>query len=499
MNKRSSKFGCLAIKHALRQLVNMIFLCTFFVYANVANSSEPSIDQWFEDFKSSATSEHLYRFLYELPKGGDLHNHLTGSNFVEWWGELANDTHNNGGYQYYIKTALKQCKRDGAEGLGEAQSFLLFVAIQGSTYADLSKCEQSEYTKTQSLTATQKAAWLNSLYLDKPHEGREEFFQTHWQRLNQLTANPYIIAEMLVKNMQAFGDEGLSYLETQVSVSNFLRSDGSPFSMQEVADIYRQRLSQPDAKATGVTVRLQKAVLRFLPNAEKILEKNYKFVNQNRDLYVGLNAVGREDNEKGHPLRFLSTLRKLRSTLPAVKLSFHAGEAEEPNFNVRDTLSLGAERIGHGLNLITDPSTMLRMRNSHYLIEINLISNLKLNYIDNYAQHPFPEYLRTGIPVALSTDDRGMWDSNITDEFFVAVKEFNLSWSEIQQLNENSIAYSFLSKAEKTILLDQHTDKTNKFIQKILNKHEIATKPIQTRQFICLHYSVCINDKVSSD
>ena len=55
-------------------------------------------------------------------------------------------------------------------------------------------------------------------------------------------------------------------------------------------------------------------------------------------------------------------------------------------------------------------------------MEINLISNLLLEYVSDYDAHPFPEYLRTGIPVALSTDDRGMWDSTMTDEFFVAVK-----------------------------------------------------------------------------
>ena len=99
---------------------------------------------------------------------------------------------------------------------------------------------------------------------------------------------------------------------------------------------------------------------------------------------------------------------------------------------MRDTLLLGADRIGHGNNLITDDDTMRLMRHGPYLIEINLISNLLLNYVSDYAEHPFPEFLRTGIPVALSTDDRGMWDSTMTDEFFVAVKEFNLSWEEVK-------------------------------------------------------------------
>jgi adenosine deaminase CECR1 len=177
---------------------------------------------------------------------------------------------------------------------------------------------------------------------------------------------------MLFKNMQSFADEGLLYLETQANASNFLRSDGTAIPMQEVANIYRNRLAQQDAIDTGLTVRLQHVFLRFSPNAEQALTQSYQFVDKNRDLYVGINAAGREDNDKGYPLRFLSTLRKLRQTLPEVKLSFHAGEVDEPNYHVRDTLLLGVDRIGHGLNLIMDLSTMLLMRHNQDLVEINL-------------------------------------------------------------------------------------------------------------------------------
>ena len=81
-----------------------------------------------------------------------------------------------------------------------------------------------------------------------------------------------------------------------------------------------------------------------------------------RDLYVGVNMVGREDDDKGYPLRFLPLLRELRHKYPDINLSIHAGEVDEPNHHVRDTLLLGANRIGHGVNLITDPDTMVLMR-----------------------------------------------------------------------------------------------------------------------------------------
>ena len=205
--------------------------------------------------------------------------------------------------------------------------------------------------------------WLDSIRLTHDHEGRDEFFQTHWQRLDQLMASPYMMAEILYLNMKAFGDEGLIYLESMMGAGGFIKPDGTPIPADDVADIYRKRLVQADAKATGVTVRLQESILRFAPNAEQQLVNAYDFVSRNRDLYLAVNMVGREDNDKGHPLRFTKTLRELRQKYNNVRLSVHAGEVDEPNFHIRDTLMLGADRIGHGAGALprrAGPGVLLR-------------------------------------------------------------------------------------------------------------------------------------------
>ncbi len=263
----------------------------------------------------------------------------------------------------------------------------------------------------------------------------------------------------------------------------------APYSQEEALKIVTDRLNQADAINTGVTVRLQYALLRFTPNAEEQLISIYKFVDQHRDIYVGINMVGREDNPQGHPLRFLPTLRKLRNVYPAIDLSIHAGESEAPNFNIRDSLLLGAKRIGHGVNLLDDPQTLLLMRHSQYLIEVNLISNLKLGYVNDFKEHPFPEFMRLGIPIALSTDDRGMWHSNMTDEFFVAVKHFNLSWDEITQLSKNSLSFGFLDQNTKQELLSRFDKNISEFENNFIKHHEksLVHKP-KFNQFILTHY-----------
>jgi adenosine deaminase CECR1 len=446
---------------------------------------------WFDDLKEPANTQDLYRVLYYMPKGGDLHNHLSGSNYSEWWYELALEQTERG-YRYYTKVRIENCADYGGNQPGRTSYYLMFRNIMAVHYDKLSDCEKREYKPLENLNEEEKAGWLASIRLDKPYEGREEFFGTHWPRLNALTRNPWLQAESLIRNMQAFGAEGITYLETMVAVYGFTRADGSAVSAQRVVDVLRERLQQEDARATGVTVRLQLPILRFEPTAEEQLRRAYALVHDNSDIFVAVNTVGREDNDKGYPLRFLETLRELRRQYSGVGLSIHAGEVDEPNYHVRDTLLLGADRIGHGINLISDDDTMRLMRHGPYLVEINLISNLLLQYVSDYSEHPFPEYLRTGIPVALSTDDRGMWDSTMTDEFFVAVSEFNLSWEEVKALSRNSLQYSFLAPQLKQTLLQAFDNRMAKFERNIkkYGTTRLGALP-KTRQFVCTHYKIC--------
>ena len=343
-----------------------------------------------------------------------------------------------------------------------------------------------------SLEGELKEAWLNSLRLDKYYEGRDEFFETHWQRMGDLYSNPYLAADAVVKNMQAVCHEGLQYLESMIGIMGFIAPSGKRFTPAEVGAIYRARLAEDDALETGVKVRFQEAILRFLPGAEEDLRRLYGFVAENNDLFVAVNMVGREDNDKGYPLRFLPTLRELRQRHHGVRLSIHAGEVDEPNSHVKDTLLLGADRIGHGVNLISDPDTMRLMRHGPYLVEINLISNLLLEYVSDYSQHPFPEYLRTGIPVALSTDDRGMWDSNITDEFYVAVREFNLSWGELVTLSENSLRFSFAPADLREQMLTRLRARLEDFARLVATRPAAAlAEDAVSYGFLCTRYELC--------
>lgn len=443
---------------------------------------------WFEHLKDDADDRTLLRFLHAMPKGGDLHIHLGGSNHPEWIHEIATDA-DRWGYRFLTRTSVENCRSPADATL---DPLLLFRTISEHSWEQLDRCERSEYERLEDLDAETRAAWMDSLRLDRPTEGRDEFFDRHWSRIGEIGWSPEIMAETLVYNMKAFGDDGALYLEPGISVEGYRTPEGEPIAPEQVVEILRARLAEPDAVATGVTVRFELAVIRFLPNAEADLRFRYAFVSERPD-FVSVDLVGREDDDKGYPLRFLDTFRELRRTHGDVSLSIHGGEVDEPNDHVRDTLLLGADRIGHGVNLIRDPDTMLLMKGGPWMVEINLISNLLLEYVDDYSQHPFPEYLRFGIPVALSTDDRGMWDSTLSDEFFVAVREFDLSWEEIKLLSRNSLRYAFLEPAAKAELLAEYDRRIAAF-ESAFRAGGIAaveTSPPQYRGFLCRRYAVC--------
>ena len=415
--------------------------------------------QHFEELKKTASPRELYAFLFDLPKGGDIHNHNGLSAWASVWYQAATSPATLARNSFYTMVRLGNCP-DTVDTLPR------YYTIQRVRYQALSACQKALFDPLAALAPETKAAWLSSLILDKPGEGRDEFFERIVPRFGDLNHDPWLTADVIAENMRLFGAEGVRYIESQAGITGFLDADGKAMPAEDAYRIIENRLRRPDVAATGVELRFQGVVIRYTPDAEQRLEAMYQWVAAHRDRWVGINMAGREDNDKGYALRFLATYRQMRRTFSDIQLSIHAGEKDSPGHEVRDTLLLGASRIGHGVNLISDPDTMLLMRNSRYLVEINLVSNRLLDYVPDTSKHPFPEYLRTGIPVCLNTDDRGSWDSNMTDEYYTAVTNFNLSWSEITEMGRNSLALSFAEAALKEKMLSDYEGALQRFEKK---------------------------------
>ena len=416
--------------------------------AVVASAHANDFAAHFERIKREATPKQLYALMYELPKGGDLHHHLGLSFHAEdlWAG--ATDPGVTKGKRFYTRIKLNGCE-------GVTMPPLLFLHINHAAYSRLDACGKGEFKALDELSAGERLAWLSALMLDQPGEGRKEFFEVVASRVAGLAGDPDLLHDQILRMLRRYKAENIRYVETQTS------------ARPERVEAIRTAI-QRGAEETGVNMRLQYVILRFAPDAEKSVEQAARFVAANRNLWVGINLAGREDTKNGHALRFLETFRNVRRSHSGIRLSIHAGEMDSPGPEVRDTLSIGAERIGHGVNLISDLNTMLLMRNGRHLIEVNLVSNQLLEYTPDLSKHPLPEYLRFGIPVCLNTDDAGAWDSQLTDDYFLAVRHFNLTWKEIVEMGRNSLAFSFAEPDLKAKLLGSYDAGVAEFERKYM-------------------------------
>ena len=174
----------------------------------------------------------------------------------------------------------------------------------------------------------------------------------------------------------------------------------------------------------------------------------------------GINFLADESNnpalEQGQTL-YLPVLGAVQAGKSKLHRTIHAGELGDLR-NVRDGLIMGAERLGHGVLLAKDPVTLEYARIHHVPVEVNLVSNVRLSVVPSIEEHPFLRYLRLGLPVSLSTDDEGIFESTIDDDCQLAIDHSDVTYSELKQMSYNSIATSFAEDATKTALkaaLDQ--------------------------------------------
>lgn len=390
----------------------------------------------FAEIARDASPRELHALLHDLPKGADLHMHYGLSFWARDWYDVAQG-------KFYTRVRFGNCAP-------ETQP-LLYVNLSKSKYDALSECEKKDYVV---IGPAVRDAWISSLMLDRPGEGRNEFFERIVPRLQELNRDPDTATEVFARSLTRWAAEGVRYVEMMVLPAASSDVEGYTKRLREVA------------LASPIPVRYLGIFVRYLPDAEQRLAASYEFVHRNRDLWVGLNMAGREDNDKGTASRFREPFRQMRRKYSGIHLSLHGGEVDSTGNEVRQTLLNGAERIGHGFNVIDDPDTMLLLRNGPHLIETALVSNKLLEYFIDISDHPFIEFLRLGIPVCLNTDDQGSWDSNLTDEYFTAVKTFQLSWDEVMKLGRNSLQYSFAPDDLKRTLL---------------NNYDIAVKAFEAR------------------
>ncbi|MGW1544355.1 adenosine deaminase family protein [Streptomyces sp. NPDC002309] len=172
--------------------------------------------------------------------------------------------------------------------------------------------------------------------------------------------------------------------------------------------------------------------------------------------FLGVNLVQPEDGEvalRDYRLH-MRMLRHLRGVHPGARLPLHAGELvpgpvkpQELAFHVREAVHVaGAERIGHGVDLVHEHDwrrTVRTMAAREIAVEVPFTSNAQILGVTG-AEHPFDVYRRHGVPVVLATDDPGVSRTDISAEYRHAAETHGLSYPELKDLARASLEYAFL-------------------------------------------------------
>ena len=204
---------------------------------------------------------------------------------------------------------------------------------------------------------------------------------------------------------------------------------------------------------------------------------------QQSKLIVGVNILAPENNEialRDYWLH-MQMFKFFRSKFPSVKCALHAGELvlglvrpEELTWHIGEAVKIAkADRIGHGVGIMYETSadeTLKLMQQKGIAVEINLSSNAFILGVTG-KQHPITIYHQHNIPLVISTDDAGVLRTDLTEQYVILARDYPIfSYTAIKALVYNSIRYSFLEDAFKKKLTQKLRAAFIKFENQIIKK-----------------------------
>lgn len=405
----------------------------------------------------------LRLFLSDMPKGGDLHNHLDGAVYAEEYPLFADDHF---------------CLNENT------------MAVYAADNCPVGYQLNQIPAKNDALYAALIDSWSMRDFIPGRHSGHDHAFATFLKFAPIYNAN---VDKSLANAINRAGRQYLQYLELMLPIDNNklialadtvawqndfqalqqtllaagLEKIVAQISMDidnttQSAEQLMQCGTQGATSGCDVLVRYLYPVLRGMAPEKVFAQLLGAFLlADSNDRVLGINMVMPEDNFivlRDYKLQ-MEMVRYLRQQFPAVHISLHAGELAQglvvPNAlatHISDAVYIaGAERIGHGVDIAYEKNArqlLSDMAARHIAVEINLSSNAKILGVKG-DQHPLSLYLHAGVPIVISTDDEGVLRTDMTNELLRAVMSYDLDYAQLKQIIRNSIRYSFLPQADK--------------------------------------------------
>lgn len=177
------------------------------------------------------------------------------------------------------------------------------------------------------------------------------------------------------------------------------------------------------------------------------------FAIDHKDSFIALDLA---DNEEGFdPKTFAPLFQKAKKA--GLRITVHSGETPQASSAlwVKDSIDiLGAERIGHGIQIINNPEVLKYVRDQKIPLEICPISNYLTQSFKTYEEHPIRKLQTAGILVTINSDDPGVFATVLSDDYEVLHRVHGFTADDFKKCNQIAFEYSFISDKEKARFKD---------------------------------------------
>ena len=259
---------------------------------------------------------------------------------------------------------------------------------------------------------------------------------------------PDVISRLAYEVVADAAHDNVRYLELRFTPYALASTQG--YALAEVTDWVVAAVQAAVRDHPGLRVGLIASVNRHesLEIAEQVTRLAIERQHQG---LVGLDLAGDEFNYSAEPFR--PVFRAARAA--GLGVTAHAGEWTGAGA-VRDAIEhLGVRRVGHGVRVLEDPAVVALALERGLVFEVCLTSNVQTGVVSRVADHPLCRLARLGLRTTINTDDPAVSDSNLTDEYTLAVEQLGYSVEEIKRTLLTAADSAFLPVDERQALVEE--------------------------------------------
>jgi adenosine deaminase len=400
----------------------------------------------------------LHAFVQEMPKGADLHTHLSGvpsaESYLKWAAEdgmCINTT------TWVIGPApCVSLNRPVADTL--ADSHLYNQAIDGLSMRGFSftapRFGHDHFFKAFSLFGDVSDSHKGQMLAEAARRAATD--NTDYLEL-MITLQSDPLSEQAAR-MSWSGNMETDYINLLTGLRGLV-TEGKTELDQIISE--ERKLMSCEGAAPEPACRV---TLRFIQQANRVSSHQKVFASlilgaemaMQDPRVVGIDLVAPEDAVPAlaNYALHMQMVAFLKQHYPSLKISLHAGELtanlvapEHLTSHINQAVTIaGAHRIGHGVDLKSEDGwqdLLATMTSKRIGVAILLTSNDQILGVSG-KDHTFLAYLDAGVPVMLATDDQGISRGSHTAEFERAITTYGLHWAQVKQLIRTSMDQAFI-------------------------------------------------------